>query len=230
MIGVISDVHGNYEALKEVLSYFDTHNITELYCLGDIVGYYSQVNECCDELRSRQVVCLMGNHDWYMAADSFCPRSQSVNDCLHYQRAIITPKNKEWLMQSHIYYSNDKFSMVHGGWTNPIDEYVNPSKEYFDRLGEKMYFSGHTHIQGLYEYKKNLYCNPGSVGQPRDGDPRAAFAVVDQSNIFLQRVPYNINKVCDLMEKNGFSAYYYDCLKNGAKNLGYSNITPMKSD
>lgn len=67
MIALISDVHGNYEALKQVLSKIDEMGIQEIFCLGDVVGYYSQVNECCDALRKRQVRCVMGNHDWYMA-------------------------------------------------------------------------------------------------------------------------------------------------------------------
>lgn len=96
-IGLISDIHGNYEALKVVLETLDQMSISEIYCLGDVVGYYSQVNECCDELRSRNIPCVMGNHDWYMASGGFCPRSESVNDCLAYQRKIISPENLKWL-------------------------------------------------------------------------------------------------------------------------------------
>ena len=94
MIAIISDVHGNYEALKSVLAKIDEMNISDIFCLGDVVGYYSQVNECCDELRKRNVKCIMGNHDWYITANSFCPRSKSVNDCLNYQRQVITEENK----------------------------------------------------------------------------------------------------------------------------------------
>ena len=88
MIAIISDVHGNYEALKVVLSEIDRLSIDEVYCLGDVVGYYSQVNECCDELKKRKVKCVMGNHDWYMASGTKCERSKSVNDCLDYLRKI----------------------------------------------------------------------------------------------------------------------------------------------
>ena len=59
-IAIISDIHGNYEALKNVLAYIDNLKISEIFCLGDVVGYYSQVNECCDELRNRNVKCVMG--------------------------------------------------------------------------------------------------------------------------------------------------------------------------
>lgn len=70
-IGLISDIHGNYEALKAVLAELDRMNVSEIYCIGDVVGYYSQVNECCDELRLRQIPCVMGNHDWYLASGGF---------------------------------------------------------------------------------------------------------------------------------------------------------------
>ena len=220
-MGIISDIHGNYEALKQVLKYFDDNNITEIYCLGDVVGYYTQVNECCDALRERNVICIMGNHDWYMASDSFCPRSQSVNDCLKYQRAVISNDNKRWLMTLPFFIRNNNFSMVHGGWTNPIDEYLDPKEEYFNRLSEGFYFSGHSHVQKIFKANSRIYCNPGSVGQPRDGDSRAAFALFDGSNIYLKRIEYDIERVMRLMEMNGFSGYYYECLKVGAKNLGY---------
>jgi predicted phosphodiesterase len=72
MIALISDIHGNYSALHEVLLKIDSMGIDEIYCLGDTVGYYSEINECCDELRRRNVKYVMGNHDWYIAANSFC--------------------------------------------------------------------------------------------------------------------------------------------------------------
>lgn len=219
MTAIISDIHGNYEALKEVLSKIDEMKITEIYCLGDIVGYYSQVNECCDELRRRNVKCVMGNHDWYMTADSFCPRSRSVNDCLAYQRKVISEENKKWISTFPIIRKEHGISMVHGGWANPIDEYLEPSAEYFERLNVKFFASGHCHIQRKENFNGKIYCNPGSVGQPRDNDNRAAFATFDGKDFQLYRVEYDIKKVGELMEKAGFNPYYYGCLNDGSKNL-----------
>ena len=65
-IALISDIHGNYTALKEVLRKIDEMNIKEIYCLGDIVGYYTEINECCEALRAYNVRSVMGNHDWYL--------------------------------------------------------------------------------------------------------------------------------------------------------------------
>jgi len=219
-IAIISDIHGNYEALIQVLSKIDEMKVDKIYCLGDVVGYYSQVNECCNELKKREIPTLMGNHDWYMASGSFCPRSQSVNDCLVYQRKVITEENLNWLKTFQIQFEFENIKMVHGGWTDPIDEYlIDPSEEYFEKITGDIFFSGHTHIQSLHKFKNKTYCNPGSVGMPRDNDPRAAFAIIENNGITLHRVIYNVHKVFELMEKAGFNDYYYGGLLTGSKNL-----------
>lgn len=220
MIGIISDIHGNYEALKVVLQEMDKKGVAKIYCLGDVVGYYSQVNECCDTLRNRNIECLMGNHDWYMSSGSFCPRSQSVNDCLAYQRKVITTENLNWVKTFKLEFEFDNVKMVHGGWTDPIDEYLfEPTPEYFDKIEGEIFISGHTHIQQLHYYGTKTYCNPGSVGMPRDNNPKSAYAIFENGQITLHRVEYDIDKVCELMDKAGFNEYYYGGLKTGSKNL-----------
>jgi len=219
-IAFVSDIHGNYEALKAVLLKLDKLGISRVYCAGDIVGYYSQINECCNELRSRGISSVMGNHDWYMAGGGFCPRSRSVNDCLAYQRGVIEKENLDWLKSLPVQIQIDNIQMVHGGWADPIDEYLNkPTQEYFEKLAGDVFVSGHTHVQMLQRFGNKTYCNPGSVGQPRDGDPKAAFAVYDGKDFALHRVEYDMQKVFDLMEAAGFNDYYYGGLKTGAKNL-----------
>lgn len=109
--------------------------------------------------------------------------------------------------------------MVHGSWANPIDDYLEPTAEYFKKLKGKFFASGHCHIQRIENYGDKIYCNPGSVGQPRDNNPDAAFVVFNGENFIPYRVKYNIDKVGELMNKAGFNDYYYGCLKTGAKNL-----------
>jgi putative phosphoesterase len=215
----ISDIHGNYEALKSVLAEIDRMGIGRIYCLGDVVGYYMQINECCAELQRRNVPCVMGNHDWYMAGGGFCPRSRSVNDCLAHQRKIIDPKHVEWLRTFPVQRRIDDMRLVHGGWADPIDEYLKPGAEYFARMDGRVFLSGHTHLQMVERYGDKIYCNPGSVGQPRDGDPRAAFAVFEGGGVTLHRVEYDMRTVFDTMDAAGFSDYYYGGLKTGARNL-----------
>lgn len=219
MIAIISDVHGNYTALKEVLNQIDKMQIKKTYCLGDTVGYYTEINECCSELRERAIKSVMGNHDWYFIRNTDCPRSKSVNDCLRYQRAIIEQGNYDWLGTLPTHLMAEGISMVHGGWNDNIDEYVKLTDEYFTTIDGKYFMSGHTHVQTIKVFDEKIYCNPGSVGQPRDNDHRAAFATFDGKNFELHRVAYDIERVGILMEKAGFSGYYYGCLRTGAKNL-----------
>jgi putative phosphoesterase len=219
MIAIISDIHGNYTALCEVLKEIDKFGIKEIYNLGDVIGYYSQVNECCEELRKRKVISVMGNHDFYLATNTNCPRSRSVNECLAYQRKIISQENLNWIKSLPKKIIVGDIGFVHGGWIDNIDEYLNPSEEYFLKIEGKYFVSGHTHIQMSVKYGEKIYCNPGSVGQPRDEDNRAAFATFDGKDFALHRVNYDIENVGRLMEEAGFNDYYYGGLFTGARYL-----------
>lgn len=219
MIAIISDVHGNYEALKAVVNKIQELHIKEIYCLGDVVGYYSQVNECCDLLRSYNAKCVLGNHDWYMVSGTVCKRSKSVMDCLDFQKKIISEDNHRWLLSFPVIRNAYGISMVHGGWNNPIDEYLDPEEEYFSDLSGNLFASGHTHVQTIKKYQGKVYCNPGSVGQPRDGDCRAAFATFDEGEFYTHRVEYDYEIVMKKMDEAGFSPYYYGCLKDASSHL-----------
>src|SRR5262245_3934812 len=202
MIAIISDVHGNIAALKSVLAEIDRMGVQQVVCLGDVAGYYSEVNDCVEALRSRGIVSLMGNHDYYLTSGTGCPRSTSANRCLDYQRQTITPENLHWLAESPPRASVGGISMVHGGWNDPIDEYLyDVSAEYFATLDGTSFASGHTHVQRVWSFDAKVYCNPGSVGQPRDGDPRSAFAVWTDGAPALCRVAYDIDETSDLMKR-----------------------------
>jgi putative phosphoesterase len=218
MIALISDIHGNYPALTSVLNKIDSLGISEIYCLGDIVGYYSQVNECCEELQKRNVKCIIGNHDWYMISKTNCPRSKSANDCLKYQSKIIKHENLKWLEKLPLILQIGKLSLVHGGWNNPLDEYlIDVDKNYFDLINGQYFASGHTHIQSIKNIGTKVLCNPGSVGQPRDGNHQAAFATFDGTSFQLYRVDYDIDLTCKFMHEAGFDEYYYKRLRVGSK-------------
>ena len=124
MIAVISDVHGNFPALKAVLEEIDKLGCEKIISLGDVAGYYCAVNECIDEFRRRSIINMMGNHDSYLLGLGKCPRSLTVNQCIDYQRQIITVKNIEYLKKSPLAYLNNTISARHGGWSDPIDEYI----------------------------------------------------------------------------------------------------------
>lgn len=219
VIALISDIHGNYPALQRVLEEIDKHGCKQILSLGDVSGYYCMVNECIEELRSRNVMNLLGNHDHYIIHNTLCPRSDTVNACISYQRSIITPKNWDYLRQSVAKFDDGYLSARHGGWLDPIDEYI---KEFDFSIAsgkaERIFASGHTHIQHMEKKGIWTYVNPGSVGQPRDGDSRAAFAIIeDDGHVTCCRVEYDIKKIANQMKKEGFSERTYECLHRGTR-------------
>ncbi len=216
-IAIISDIHGNHVALSAVLSKLDSLGVTEIVCLGDIGGYYCQINECCDELRAREIFCLMGNHDWYLVNNKTCPRSNSANICLQYQQKVISDSNKSWLSTLLPHAKLGSLNIVHGGWSDPIDEYVKPSAEYFSSIEGIFFASGHTHVPCILDMQNKTYCNPGSVGQPRDGDPRASFALFDGKHFSLHRVEYDYTITQEKMREAGFKPYFYENLSKGTR-------------
>jgi predicted phosphodiesterase len=147
-------------------------------------------------------------------------RSKTANICLEYQRNNITEDNLKWIASFPVFRKKDDLAMVHGGWINPIDEYlIKPSAEYFEALPNRFFASGHTHKQLSNKFKSKNYCNPGSIGQPRDGDKRAAFAIFDGKEFELKRVNYDVEEICNLMQQAGFNEYHYNRLRYGAEHF-----------
>ncbi len=204
MIGIISDIHGNYFALNEVLKELDRKGVSDVICLGDVAGYYCQINECCEELRGRQIFSLLGNHDYYLVSESRPRRSRAASVCLDYQRKIIKDDNLLWLSKMSTLGSYAELKLSHGGWNDPLEEYLVPNDGYFDELDGRYFCSGHTHESKIFTSRNKTYCNPGSVGQPRDGDPRASYAIWKDGSFELFRVDYDIEGIQNLMKKVGF--------------------------
>lgn len=225
-IAIISDIHGNYPALKRVLSEIDAMGITDIICLGDVVGYYCQINECIEELRSRNACILLGNHDYYMISGTCC-ESRTVKMCIDYQKTIIHEDNLKWLSSLNPSYDEELVSYRHGGWNDAVEERI----KLFDfsvvsTMNQRFYFSGHTHIQGIQKDNESekVYCNPGSVGQPRDDDPRAAFAVFyPEGKIDLHRVSYDIDAIVEKMKEAKQGDWIWKGLYTGEK-VGGNNI------
>ncbi len=218
MIAIISDIHGNYPALKVVMDDIKKRGIKKIISLGDVCGYYSMINECIELLKDMNVVNIIGNHDHYMIENEKCERSISVNKSLDFQRQVITNENLEWLKRSIPFYRDSVHYMVHGSFLeNGMDNYLYTiNNDMFTTFKEKYFFAGHTHVQVLLNLDKNrFFCNPGSVGQPRDGDNRTAYAIINNDAIELIRLEYNINMIANHMKKNGFESYFYENLYTG---------------
>jgi len=217
-LGLISDVHGNFAALSAVLGEIDKRGIKEIVCLGDTAGYYPQVNDCIDALRDREVASVMGNHDWYLTSGR-CIRSTMANVCIDYQKTKISEGNLMWLTHLPLQLERHGIRMVHGGWSDPLDEYLEPSAEYFKLLRGRFFASGHSHIPQVFTSAEKIWCNPGSVGQPRDGDPRASFAVFDGLNFTIERVEYDVSETIKACVDAGLPKKVFGGLGAGSSTL-----------
>jgi diadenosine tetraphosphatase ApaH/serine/threonine PP2A family protein phosphatase len=225
---VISDIHGNLEALEAVLD--DVPSGLPIWCLGDIVGYGPNPNECIDVLRSLQVECIVGNHDWAamnkVDARDFNPDARLA---VLWTQKQLTPSNLDYLETLPLSLVRGRFTLVHGSPREPIWEYIlypPVAGLNFAHFGTPYCLVGHTHVPVLFRSRSEedgarcemeqfsvngvqslkggrLIINPGSVGQPRDGDSRASYLLLDTEELTLEhrRVPYNIAKIQRLMEE-----------------------------
>ncbi|MEK1938728.1 MAG: metallophosphoesterase family protein [Pseudomonas sp.] len=205
MIAILSDVHGNFPALQAVIARADQLGCERIISLGDVTGYYAEPHKCIELLASRNATQLLGNHDAYLVEGTGCPRSRLVSSLLEHQRKVVTPAQVELLSGLTSAYQEGNATFVHGGWEDPRDQYIYRVSRELLAGDYRFYFSGHTHVQIVVELGAKTYCNPGSVGQPRDGDNRAAFAIFDGEQIQLQRVAYDIDATVQAMQAAGYS-------------------------
>jgi putative phosphoesterase len=217
-VGLISDVHGNFPALLAVIEALDVCEVDQIFCLGDTAGYYPQVNECIDLLRERNIASVMGNHDWYLASGN-CLRSRMVNLCIEYQRTVITLENLRWLRSLPIEIEEYGIRMVHGGWSDPLDEYLEPNENYFRPLSGSYFASGHSHFPQIFSSGGKVWCNPGSVGQPRDSNSQASFAIFDGTTFEIHRVTYDVGETIVKCREAGLPSKVYGGLRIGSRTL-----------
>jgi len=217
MIAVISDIHGNLPALQAVLARIDEMGCQRIISLGDVVGYYAQPGECIDILRARGIVNILGNHDHYIVSGESCPRSKLVSDICDFQRGIILEDQRAWLGTSRRFIIEGAICFIHGGWQDPMDQYMYKVSTADFPPDVDILFAGHTHVQTLLSMSGKVFCNPGSVGQPRDGDCRAAFATISDGEIILHRVEYDIERTVSAMKQTGFPPKCYENLYLGSQ-------------
>jgi putative phosphoesterase len=204
-LGVISDVHSNRVALSAVLD--DMPPVDRLVCAGDVVGYNPWPAECVRDLRDRSVPCVMGNHDRAVARTTGFRFNGMAQAGVEHARTELNDLDLEWLrrLPDERLVADGRVKLVHGHPDDP-DHYTYPEEFDPDLLdGEDVLVMGHTHIQHHERYDEGIVCNPGSVGQPRDGDPRAAYAVVDLSDMTVEerRVEYDVDQVARAVQEAG---------------------------
>lgn len=204
-LGVISDVHANRVALDAVLA--DMPPVDRLVCAGDVVGYNPWPAECVAELRARDVPTVQGNHDRAVAGDGGFAFNSMADAGVRYARERLDEDAIRWLrrLPRDRLLADDRVRVVHDHPTRR-DHYTYPEEFSPDLLdGEDVLILGHTHVQGHERFEEGIVLNPGSVGQPRDGDPAAAYAVLDLAAMSVEerRVEYDVASVVDAVAAAG---------------------------
>ena len=216
-VAVVSDIHSNLHALEAVLAAIDAEAPDELWCLGDLVGYGPRPNECCASIAERADVCLAGNHD--LAVQGTIDLEEFGGEAAiaaRWTRDVLAPEAKAVLDRLEPQGSAHGVALYHGSARDPVWEYVLSDEAALATLelaDSPLVLVGHSHVAlkvvqsgdelagGVAPAGTELelsgvraLLNPGSVGQPRDGDPRAAFLLLDLDarHAGFRRVKYDI--------------------------------------
>jgi len=232
---LISDIHSNKEALDAVLAEARRRGFDEVLCIGDIVGYYADPNYALDVVRELNAVTVLGNHDAaaISALDNQSSFNTAVVGIVEWHQQVITAEHKEWLRSlKYEMHHGDLYMMVHGTPRNFLEYLLSipVAKASLQYLKEKICFVGHTHIPliiaattskdgpefrahamrddvNMYRLPKDakLFVNPGSVGQSRDGIPKASFGILDtiRNTIEIIRVGYDWVPTQEKVRQNG---------------------------
>jgi predicted phosphodiesterase len=217
-VGVISDVHGNLAALEAVLESIDAAAPDELWCLGDLVGYGARPNECCSTVRRRATTCLAGNHDLAvrgtLSLDDF---SGDAGIAARWTQTVLDDEGRAYLDTLETTGKRSDVELYHGSARDPVWEYVLTDESALVTLlltKAQVVLVGHSHVALQVSIDDTLQLaggqapagtaldlgdrrwllNPGSVGQPRDGDRRAAWLELDldAKTARFHRVDYDI--------------------------------------
>jgi predicted phosphodiesterase len=236
---IISDIHSNLEGLEAVLADIQQQGITEIYCLGDIIGYGPNPRECIDLIMQCNA-CILGNHDQGALFDPEGFNSGAERAIFWTREQLESPvgepadriRRRNFLQELPRTIRDNGYLYVHGSARNPLNEYVFPEDIYNQRKMDKIFslidkycFQGHTHVPGVftqnlnfmspeelgYQYRLSetkVMINVGSVGQPRDGNPRSCYVVLEDNLVKYRRIEYplekTIKKIYDTPELDNF--------------------------
>ena len=226
-IALLSDIHSNLEALEAVLAECGRQGAEAIYCLGDIVGYGASPNECVQRIRERAAVCLAGNHDHaavnLLDAGGF---NEDARRAVSWTARALTPESAAYLRALPMTHRSRDVLYVHAAPSEPEAwDYIlrlEDARYEFEQAPARLCFFGHTHRQVAFVQRDGhvgivdavefgaadgarYLVNVGSVGQPRDGDPRAAFTLYLEENETVRfiRVEYDIQKAAQRIAEAG---------------------------
>ena len=227
-VAVVSDIHSNLHALEAVLTAIDAEAPDELWCLGDIVGYGARPNECCAAIAERADVCLAGNHDLAVRGTiDLAEFGGEAGVAARWTRDVLEPGAQELLDRLEPQGAAHGVALYHGSARDPIWEYVLSDEAAFVTIAladAPLVLVGHSHVAlqivlsgeeingGAAPDGTELeldgvqaLLNPGSVGQPRDSDPRAAYLLLDLDarRASFRRVEYDVERTQREMREAG---------------------------
>jgi len=228
---IVSDIHGNLAAFDAVLADVDLKNIDRVWCLGDVVGYGPCPNDCIARLREfAGHVCVAGNHDWAaISRISIAEFNPSAQEACRWTSEWLNEENRAYLSNLPTRFVEGNCTLVHGSPREPIWEYIiypSTAQLNFQFFDTQLCFVGHTHAPAIFREEtsthkfeisiplpgqpiliddERMIINPGSVGQPRDGDPEAAYMIFDPDSKALEyhRVAYDVALTQQLMMERG---------------------------
>ncbi|AEK73906.1 Metallophosphoesterase, MJ0912 type [Thermococcus sp. 4557] len=212
LIALISDIHSNLEALKAVWK--EIKDADAVLCMGDLVGYGASPNEVVDFVRERMekrtFLCVRGNHDNAIAFGAEWGFNPYARQAVRWHQRVMTVENLEFLRRLPVrqLFTDDRgrsYLLIHGSPRAPLDEYLFPwlpegeFKSVLSYVRQDDLLVGHTHVPMLKVLGGRRIINPGGVGQPRDGDWRAAYALIDTDgeppdNVEFRRVEYDVQE------------------------------------
>ena len=237
--GIFSDVHSNLEALEAVLDAVADDRPDKLLCAGDIVGYAADPVECVAHVRQNVSHAVCGNHDW-AAAGKFPPEwfNSFARLAVEWTAERLGNEGKVYLGNLPLCWSDERVTLVHGSLDKPEEfHYVldgDGARASLSLQATPVAFIGHTHVPCFFLRGKEgvsllegaecrvgpdqkLLVNVGSVGQPRDRDPRAAYCLYDTESrrVVIKRVPYDIPKAQEKIRRAGLPAFLAQRLAAG---------------
>jgi diadenosine tetraphosphatase ApaH/serine/threonine PP2A family protein phosphatase len=244
-IAVITDIHANLPALEAVLDDIERHSVDEIWCLGDVVGYGADPDACADLVRERCAICLVGNHDLaVLGALDVSAFSEAAAEAVAWTREKIDARSLEFLRELEPSGERLGIGLFHASPRDPVWEYVLSAEQAFDCLEaqpEEVALIGHSHVALFFALPRGgalgdtvgsqagdgsqlelngggrWLVNPGSVGQPRDGDPRAAWLELDPDpgTAKFHRLEYDIDKAAAAIVEGGLPKRLADRLYIG---------------
>lgn len=230
-IALISDIHSNLTALEAVLGVIRETGPDRIYCLGDVVGYGAEPEACVQLVREHCHATVMGNHDLAVATgEGMAYLPTDGQHAADHNREALTTESLAWLRTRPLLHTDEMGTYAHASPQNPdhwmrLDAFTRV-KEQFNHFTTDICFVGHTHVPATMSHTLGVFrvrpghrflVNVGSVGQPRDGDPRACITWFDTEAVTtrLERVPYNVDQAARRIRDAGLPLRLADRLHEG---------------